>query len=182
MANSESNSHRHAIHTISQDTTPSQGQAPGRTLSPQRRECRQATLHPAAQGRPLAEDHPGAVCLGGRPQKGQLHASSVPAPASSPRTQEGHLRRCRLDPDRRLPHAQRPHPLPRSRRRPFPPRITRGSSDPPRQADHQTGVSRARSHQQVWILFSEVTSRLRLWPLALRQTPPDRRRSAAAGR
>jgi transposase len=85
---------------------------------------RQATLHPPAQGRALAEDHTGPMRLGGRPQEGQLLAGPVQTPASSPWTQEGHLRRCRIDPDRRLPHAPRRHPLPGSRRRPLPPRIT----------------------------------------------------------
>jgi hypothetical protein len=43
----------------------------GRTVPAQRRERRQAALHPAAQGRTLAEDDPGAVRVGGQPQKGQ---------------------------------------------------------------------------------------------------------------
>ena len=73
---------------------------------------RQATLQPPAQGRAVAENHPGPVCLGGEPQEGQLPPGAVPAPAPPARTQKGHLRRCRLHPDRRLPHAARRHALP----------------------------------------------------------------------
>jgi len=40
----------------------------GRIMPPQRRERRQAALHPAAQGRALAQDHPGAVRLGRCPR------------------------------------------------------------------------------------------------------------------
>ena len=57
----------------------------GRAVPAQRRERRQAPLHPAAQGRALAQDHPRPVRLGGEPQEGQLPAGPVPPPARPPR-------------------------------------------------------------------------------------------------
>ena len=78
----------------------------GRAVPEQRRERRQAPLHPPAQGRAVAQDHARAVRLGGQPQEGQLPAGPVPPPARPARAEEGDLRRRRLDPDRRLPHAQ----------------------------------------------------------------------------
>ena len=59
----------------------------GRAVPPQRRERRQAPLHPAAQGRALAQDHAGAGRLGRRASQDQLPAGPVPAlkPAAAPR-------------------------------------------------------------------------------------------------
>jgi transposase len=91
----------------------------GRPLSAQRRERREATLHPPAPRRPLAQDHPRAVRLGRHPQKGQLPPGPVPPPARPPRRQEGHLRRRRLHTHRRLAHAQAWHLLPGPPRRPL---------------------------------------------------------------
>ena len=50
----------------------------GRALCPARRERRQAPLHPRAQGRPLAQDHPRARPPG--PPSARLPARPIPAP------------------------------------------------------------------------------------------------------
>ena len=71
----------------------------------------------------------------------------IPAPALSSRTQESHLRRRRLDPHRRLPHAPRRRLLPRSRRGPLPPRIATSAGRPPRPTDRKTRLHlHARTH------------------------------------
>ena len=61
----------------------------GRAVPEERRERRQAPLQPPAQGRAVAQDHAGAVRLGGEPQEGQLPAGAVPPPARPPRAEEG---------------------------------------------------------------------------------------------
>ena len=91
----------------------------GRPVSPQRRERRKTALDPAAPRRPLAQDHAGPMRLGRHAQEGQLPPGPVPPPARPPRRQEGDLRRRRLDPHRRLPHAQARHLLPGARPRPL---------------------------------------------------------------
>ncbi len=117
-----------------------QGENRPSELSRDRRECWQATLHPAAQGRHVAENHPGAMCLGGQPQEGKLPAGTVPTLATQARTEEGDLCRRRLDPDRRLPHTARRHLLPRSRRRPLPSHLARKSGQSPGSSDRPTRV------------------------------------------
>ena len=67
----------------------------GRAVPEERRERRQAPLRPAAQGRALAQDHAGAVRLGGEPQEGQLPAGPVPPPARPARAEEGDRARWR---------------------------------------------------------------------------------------
>ena len=51
-----------------------------------------------------------------------------------------HLRRCRLDPDRRLPHATRRHLLPGPRGPALQPDLTRDAGRAPRKADRAAGV------------------------------------------
>jgi transposase len=54
---------------------------------------------PPADRCAMAQDHPGAVCLGSLPQEGQLLPGAVPTPASPSRTQEGDLCRRHLAPE-----------------------------------------------------------------------------------
>jgi transposase len=121
----------------------------GRAVPEERRERRQAPLHPPTQGRALAEDHPRPVRLGGQPQEGQLSASPVPPPARPSRTEEGGVRGGGLDPDRRLPHAEGRHRLPGPRPRPLRPPRQGGAGPaarpPPRRPRlrRRAGASRA---------------------------------------
>ena len=89
----------------------------GRAVPAQRRERRQAPLHPGAQERDLDQDHPGDRRLGCGAGQDQLLACPVPAHQGPPRRQEGHPRRGRLDAHRRLPHAARRHRVQRPRQR-----------------------------------------------------------------
>src|SRR4051812_45876134 len=121
----------------------------GRAVPEERRERRQAPLHPAAQGSALAQDHAGAVRLGGQPQEGQLPAGAVPPPARPPRAEESGLCGGGLDPDRGLPHAQGRHRLRGPRPRPLRPASQGGpgpaARPPPRRPRlrGRAGASRA---------------------------------------
>ena len=106
----------------------------GRTLSQERRERRQAPVHPHAKGGALAEDHPDPMRLGGDANEGNLLAGPVPPPARPSRRQESHRCGRRFHPHRRLSHAQERRPLPRSGRRSLrPPRQNRPNQPPHRQ-------------------------------------------------
>ena len=78
----------------------------GRAVPRPERECRQAQIHAPAQRRSLAQDHAGAMCLGGQTQQEQLLQGTIPSPVRSARATEGDLRRRRFDPHRHLPHAE----------------------------------------------------------------------------
>jgi transposase len=122
----------------------------GRPLPPQRRERRQAPLHPPAQGRALAQDHPRPVRLGRQPQEGQLPARPVHPTAPAPRPQEGDLRRRRVHPHRRLAHAPQRHLLERPRPRPLPPQVPGAAGQAPRRPDRQTRLHLlSGAHRQV---------------------------------
>jgi transposase len=121
----------------------------GRTMPAQRRERRQAPFHPAAQGSALAQDHSGAMRLGGRAQKGQLPAGSVSPPTRPPWRQKGNLCRRRIQLDRRLSHAARRHVLPAPRRHPLSAPITQAAGSLPSPPDRQARLSvQAYTHQQ----------------------------------
>jgi transposase len=118
----------------------------GRAVPAQRRERGRAALQSAAQGRALAQDHPGAVRLGGEPEEGQLPAGPVPPPARPPRAEEGGVRGGGLDPDRRLPHAQGRHRLHGPRARPPRPAFQGGTGPaarPPARRPRLRGRARA---------------------------------------
>ena len=95
----------------------------GRHMSAQRRECRQASIQSPAQGCSLAQNHAGAVRLGGGKKERQLPAGPILPHQSPARPQEGNHGRRRLYPHRHLPHAQRwddvQGPRPKSLRSPF---------------------------------------------------------------
>jgi len=59
-----------------------------------------------------SQDHIDPMRLGGGPQEGLLSPGPIPSPALKARRQESHRRRRRIDPDRRIPHAQGWHMLP----------------------------------------------------------------------
>jgi len=64
------------------------------------------------KGGSLAQDHAGAVLLGGDKKEKQLPAGPIPPHQSPARPQEGHHGRRRLHPHRYLPHAQGRHDVP----------------------------------------------------------------------
>ena len=92
-------------------------------MSAQRRECRQASIQSPAQGCSLAQNHAGAVRLGGGKKERQLPAGPILPHQSPARPQEGDHGRRRLHPYRHLPHAQGRDdvqgPRPQSLRSPF---------------------------------------------------------------
>jgi transposase len=77
-------------------------------------------------------------CLGRQTQEEQLLHGAVLSPAKPARTPESDLRGGRLHPYRHLPHVEKRHPAPRSRRRSLPPPPARSSGQalgcPARQA------------------------------------------------
>src|SRR5208282_3521644 len=75
-------------------------------MSAQRRECRQTSIQSPAQGCSLAQNHAGAVRLGGGKKERQLPAGPILPHQSPARPQEGDHGRRRLHPYRHLPHAQ----------------------------------------------------------------------------
>src|SRR3954465_6503137 len=125
----------------------------GRAVPEERRERRQAPVRPAAQGRAVAQDHAGAVRLGGEPQEGQLPAGPVPPPARPSRAEEGGVRGGGLDPDRRLPHAQGRHRLRGPRARPLRPTFQGGpgpaARPPPRRPRLRRRAGAARASPRV---------------------------------
>jgi transposase len=82
------------------------------------------------------------LCLGGGSQEGQPPPGAVPPLACPPRPEEGHLRRRRLDPHRRLAHAPRRHLLPGPRAGPFQPPNRERQVRTPRPAPHQPRIHR----------------------------------------
>ena len=56
-------------------------------------------FHPDAQKSALAQDHPGAMRLGRRPQEGRLSPGAVSSPARPARGKKGDWCRRRFDPD-----------------------------------------------------------------------------------
>ena len=89
----------------------------GRAVPRPERECRQAEVLAPAQGRALAEDHAGAMRMGGQTPEEQLLRGAVPSAERPARPAEGDLRRRRLHSYRCLSHAERRHVASGSRRR-----------------------------------------------------------------
>src|SRR4051794_36727049 len=144
----------------------------------QRRERRKTTVLAAAQGSDLAEDHPGAMCLGRQPQEGQLSASAIPATAAPAWTQKGDLCRRRLDPDRRLPHAPGRHFLSRPRRRALPPHLARDPGQPPRPPNRQARLLLRAHPRSGRFGFCLAGCWNQLWPGDRSEIAPARRRPA----
>ena len=78
-------------------------------LCPRNDQAPATPQHPLAPRRQLAENHPGASCVGRHQGQRQLPASAVPSHQCSPRRQEGHHRRRRFHAHRHLAHAARRH-------------------------------------------------------------------------
>jgi hypothetical protein len=95
----------------------------GRHMSAQRRECRQASIQSPAQGSSLAQDHAGAMLMGGDKKERQLPAGPILPHQSPAQLQKGDHGRRSLDPYRHLPDAQGRDdvqgPRPQSLRSPF---------------------------------------------------------------
>jgi hypothetical protein len=87
----------------------------GLHLPAQRRKRRQTPLHAHSQGIALAQDHIGAMRLGGSAQERHLPSRPVPPHQSAARPQEGDRGCRRLDPDGHLSHAQGRNDVPRPR-------------------------------------------------------------------
>src|SRR5260221_252949 len=95
----------------------------GGSVPRQQRERRQTQVLASTKRRPLAQDYAGPMRLGAPPQERQLLQGAVLPVARQARRKESHLRRCRFDTDRDLPHAEGRDPASgswrRSLRRPF---------------------------------------------------------------
>ncbi len=129
----------------------------GRTLSQKRRKRRKAPFQPHQKRTSLAEDHPRAMRLGGLAHQAKLPPGSIPPPPLSAWGQEGHLRRRRFHPHRRLPHAQKRNPLPGSRRKLLRPARQRQASTPSRQSSPEPRIRRSNQPRNaivdLWFLI-----------------------------
>jgi transposase len=92
-----------------------------RSLSPERRERRQAPLDARAEDRPVAEDDPRNRGMGSRAREGDLSPWPVPPDQGAARAQEGHPRGRGVYADRGVLHAPRRCPVPRPGLRVFGP-------------------------------------------------------------
>jgi len=120
---------------IDMNRFPTEGQFDlvGRPVSQERRKRRQASIHPHAQGRPLAENYPHPMRLGRSKDQGQLPSGPVPAFAIPTRSEEGDRRRRCIGSHRCVPHAEERHSVRGPRRRPFRPPCERQANPSPRQ-------------------------------------------------
>ena len=89
--------------------------------------------------------------------------------------EEGHLRRRRLHPHRRLPHAQRRHRLRRPRTRPLPQGQAHDPRQGPRRDRSNASASHAHSHPRSQFLFRIPSIKCPYWLTAFLNESFDRR-------